>query len=216
MFIKYLGHACFLLTTQDKKKIVIDPYHPGPRFNYAAVDETADIVTKSHEHGDHNAVESVKGNPEVLSKPGAYNIKGIDIKGIAAFHDTNSGSQRGGDVIFCFKAEGLTVCHLGDLGHTLTKQQLSAIGPVDVLLMPVGGFFTMDAQATAAVAEEINPRVLIPMHYKTAKSEGLPIAGVEDFLKGKSNIRRLNSSELEVKASTLPEKTEIVVMLPAN
>lgn len=216
MIIKYLAHATFLVTAEDGKKILIDPYHPSPGFSYAPINESADIVTKSHDHGDHNATEVVKGKPQIISESGSHTVKGIPIKGIPAFHDALGGSKAGKDIIFCYTVDGLNLCHLGDLGHPLDPSQLLAIKPVDILLIPVGGFFTIDAKMAAEVAAALNPKVIIPMHYKTAKSEGLPIATVDGFLKDKSNVKKTNSSIFKVTKSTLPLAQEIVVLQPAN
>jgi L-ascorbate metabolism protein UlaG (beta-lactamase superfamily) len=216
MIIKYLAHAAFLITAQDGKKIVIDPYHSAPGFNYAPVAETADIVTKSHDHGDHNAIELIKGHPQIVSEAGSRTVKGIAIKGVEAFHDAVGGSKAGKDIIYVFSLDGLNLCHLGDLGHPLDAAQLAEIKPVDVLLIPVGGFFTIDAKVAAEVAAALNAKVIIPMHYKTAKSEGLPISTVDGFLKDKKNVRKLSSSTLEISPATLPPSPEIVVLQPAN
>jgi L-ascorbate metabolism protein UlaG (beta-lactamase superfamily) len=215
MKIKWLGHSAFLLTSQDGKKIIVDPYTPGRGLSYAPINESADIVTKSHDHADHNNVKAVGGNPAVLVKAGAQTVKGLEINAVSLFHDESGGSQRGTDLVFCFKIDGLNVCHLGDLGHRLSPEQISEIGKVDILLIPVGGFFTIDARTASDVAMSLNPKLIFPMHYKTSKAE-FPIAPAEDFLKGKKNVRKLKSSEYEVTRETLPEETEIIVLQSAN
>ncbi|HSW58422.1 MAG TPA: MBL fold metallo-hydrolase [Dehalococcoidales bacterium] len=216
MLIKFLAHAAFLITAQNGTKIIIDPYHSGPGFSYKPVTEPADIVTKSHDHGDHNAIETVQGNPVVISEPGNRTVKGIAIKGTAVFHDTESGKARGKNIVFCFNVDGLNICHLGDLGHALTSAQVEAVKPVDILLVPVGGFFTIDAGVATTLVSALKPGIIIPMHYKTSKAESLPIAAVDDFLKNKKNVRKLDSSVLEVTRATLPAAGEIVVLKPAN
>ncbi len=214
MQIKWLGHASFLITSRDQKKILTDPYTVGNGINYSPINESSDIVTKSHNHGDHNNTKAIKGNPVILSEAGPHSAKGIELKAVPVFHDEAQGSKRGNDLIFSFKMDGINLCHLGDLGHELNKQQLSAIGPVDILFIPVGGFFTIDAKEAAAVARSINPKLIFPMHYKNAKVE-YPIAGVDEFLKDKKNVRRLNSSEFEVTQDRLPAETEIIVLKSA-
>jgi L-ascorbate metabolism protein UlaG (beta-lactamase superfamily) len=216
MLIKYLAHATFLISAQDGTKIVIDPYHTAPGFSYTPVSETADIVTMSHKHGDHNAAELVKGHPQIVSEAVSQTIKGIAIKGVPSFHDAQGGAKAGQNIMYRFTIDGLTLCHLGDLGHALDAAQLNALKPVDVLLIPVGGFFTIDAKTAGEVATALEPKIIIPMHYKTAKSEGLPIATVEGFLKDKKNVRRPASSSLEVSKATLPSSAEIIVLIPAN
>ena len=157
MIIKWLGHAAFLITSQDKTRIVTDPYQTGPGLSYKPINESADIVTKSHDHGDHNNTKAIKGGPVVLDKAGCQTIKGISIKSVQVYHDARTGSQRGNDLIFCFKVDGVNICHLGDLGHQLTPQQLAEIGTVDILMIPVGGFFTIDA---AEATPSPNPSTL--------------------------------------------------------
>jgi L-ascorbate metabolism protein UlaG (beta-lactamase superfamily) len=173
------------------------------------VRETADVVTVSHEHGDHNNVSAVKGNPKIVKA--SAEVKGIKIKAVPAAHDDKGGSQRGKNTIFCFEVDGVNICHAGDLGHILTAEQVKAIGKVDVLMVPVGGFFTIDASTAAKVGEQLKPKVIIPMHYKTEKLD-FPISGVDDFLKGKNNVTRSNDSEIELKAGKLPASAQILVL----
>lgn len=215
MRVKWLGHACFLITSRSGLKIVTDPYVVGGGINYAPVGETADIVLVSHEHGDHNNVSAVQGKPEVVTGSGLRTIKGVQMKGIGVFHDGSQGQQRGLNTVFCFIVDDLRVCHLGDLGHVLATSEVGEIGGVDVLFLPVGGFFTIDAVAASQVCAQLKPRVTIPMHYKTPKCS-YPIAGVEDFLKDKRNVRRLGGSEVEFEAGKLATAPEIVVLQPAR
>jgi L-ascorbate metabolism protein UlaG (beta-lactamase superfamily) len=212
MKIKYLAHAAFLITAENGVKIITDPYNTGHGFKYAAIQETADIVTVSHEHGDHNNTGVIQGNPQVLRTGGE--VKGIKIKATAAAHDDINGSQRGKNTIFCLNVDGVNVCHLGDLGHELSAAQLIDIGPVDVLIIPVGGFFTIDADTATKVSSQIKPKIIIPMHYKTDKAD-LPIKGVDEFLKGKSGVNQSNKSEIEVKAGNLPKTAQIIVLVPS-
>lgn len=213
MKIKYLAHSAFLLTSGGGVKIVTDPYETGGGMEYTPIDETADIVTVSHEHGDHNNAGAIKGNPAVLRKSGE--AKGITFKAVAAAHDEQNGAQRGQNNVFRFEIDGISVCHCGDLGHLLSPEQYEALGKVDLLLLPVGGFFTIDAATATKMREQLKPAVTIPMHYKTEKS-GLPIAGVEDFLTGKTGVVRSNESTLELTKETLPSVPQIVVLKPSQ
>lgn len=215
MKIKWLGHACFLITSDSGLKIITDPYIQESGLKYSAIDESADIVTVSHDHFDHNNVSAVKGNPEIVKGSGTRTVKGIQFRGIATYHDEAKGAQRGNNVVFCFSIDGIKVCHLGDLGHRLRKEEIAEIGAVDVLLVPVGGFFTIDARVASQVCEDLKPKVVIPMHFKTPKCD-FPISQVDDFLAGKPNVKRLNSSEAGFKASELPQNIEIVVLQPAR
>jgi L-ascorbate metabolism protein UlaG (beta-lactamase superfamily) len=215
MHIKWLGHSSFLITSQDQTRVITDPYTTGDGIKYNPINESAHIVTRSHNHGDHNNTQAVKGNPVILTEPGTYNAKGINFKAIPVYHDAVQGNKRGNDLIFCFKIDNLNLCHLGDLGHHLTPSQLVEIGPVDVLFIPVGGYYTIDSKEATTVGQSIQPRLIFPMHYKTAKTD-FPLSVIEEFLKGKKNIRRINSSEIEIQKENLPSITEIIVLQSAN
>jgi L-ascorbate metabolism protein UlaG (beta-lactamase superfamily) len=212
MKIKWLGHAAFLISSDKGTKIITDPYETTESLRYGRIEESADIVTISHDHGDHNNVAAVKGNPQVVR--GAGEAKGIKFKGVPTYHDDVGGSKRGKNIVFCFEVDGLNVCHAGDLGHPLTDEQAAAIGKVDILLIPVGGFFTIDARTADRVCDQLKPKVIIPMHYKTDKLD-FPIAGVDEFLKGKNNVTRVNGSEIEIKGGELPANAQIMVLQAA-
>jgi len=213
MKIKYLAHAAFLITSDAGVKIVTDPYTPGGGIKHGEIKETADIVTVSHEHSDHNNVAAVGGNPKTVR--GNAEVKGIKIRAIPAAHDSSGGSQRGKNSIFCFEVDGVSICHCGDLGHSLNEEQIKAIGKVDVLMIPVGGFFTIDAKTAIKVGEQLKPKVIIPMHYKTEKTADFPITGVDEFTKGKGNVTKVNGSEIELKVGALPVATQIMVLKPS-
>jgi L-ascorbate metabolism protein UlaG (beta-lactamase superfamily) len=214
MKLKYLAHSSFLVTSNSGLRIITDPYTPGGGIGYAAPNEAADVVTVSHDHGDHNGVFTVPGNPVVVNKPGKTDYKGITIKGISTYHDESTGSQRGGNIIYCFTADGVSICHLGDLGHALNSEKIKEIGDVHVLLIPVGGFFTIDARVATQVCNDIKPVIVVPMHYKTQKL-GLPVEGVDGFIAGKKNVKRPGVSEIELDKGTLSGSTEIYLLTPA-
>ena len=214
MKIKYLGHATFVITSNKGARIITDPYETTPDLTYGEITESADIVTVSHKHFDHGNVAAVRGNPVVINRAGRSEAKGIEFNGIASYHDEAGGSLRGDNIIFCFELDGVRVCHLGDLGHRLDDKRLKEIGSVDVLLIPVGGVYTIDAKVATEVCDQLKPRVIIPMHYKTEK--GLAgISGVEGFLSGKANVSRLDSSQAEFKPGELPATGQIIVLKPA-
>ena len=214
MKIKFLGHATFVITSDTGVKIITDPYETGPDLTYGEITESADIVTVSHDHHDHGNVAAVRGNPEVVSRVGRTKARGIEVKGIASYHDEVGGRLRGNNVIFCFEVDGIRVCHLGDLGHLLDDKQVKEIGSVDILLIPVGGYYTIDAKAATEVCDQLKPKVIIPMHYKTEK--GIPnIVGVGEFLGGKANVTRLDTSQAEFKPGELPATSQIIVLKPA-
>jgi len=211
--LKWLGHAAFLITSEEGVKIVTDPFEPGIfGVNYGKMEEPADIVVVSHEHSDHNFVKGVPGSPRVIRGTGAHQVKGVEFMGIASYHDDSGGSQRGPNNIFCFTVDGITLCHLGDLGHQLSDKQLAAIGEVDVLLTPMAGNFTLDAAGASRVIDQVKPRVVIPIHYQTDRCPTFPVSDVEPFLAGKANVKRMDTSEVEFKRGQLPAATEIVVL----
>jgi len=212
MKIRWLGHASFMITSDTGIKIITDPYKTSEQIRYGEIKESADIVTVSHEHDDHNNVAAVKGNPEVVR--GTAKVKELEFRGIPTYHDSVQGQQRGKNTIFCFEMEGIRVCHLGDLGHSLNDKQLAELGGVDILLIPVGGYFTIDAEVASQICYKLAPRIVIPMHYKTDECF-FPIAGVDEFLQGKKNIVRLSASEAEFKQGELPTETQIIVLKPA-
>jgi L-ascorbate metabolism protein UlaG (beta-lactamase superfamily) len=217
MKIKWYGHAAFLITSAQGVKIVTDPYEPGAfdgKLSYGKIGDQADIVLVSHDHADHNHTKDLPGSPQVIKGSGSKMSRGIAIRGVATFHDPSKGSERGDNTVFTFTIDGIQICHLGDLGHVLSQKELAEIGPVDILLAPVGGFFTIDANEATQVAESIKPKVLIPMHFKTEKC-GFPIAPVEDFLKGKARVRQPGTSEAAFDKASLPSQMEIVVLTHA-
>lgn len=217
MKLKWYGHASFLITSEKGLKIITDPYEPGGfggAISYGKIPDTADIVLISHDHGDHNYVQGLSGKPTVVKGVGPHNVKTLQIRGVATFHDDQKGSQRGANTIFCFTVDGVRMCHLGDLGHLLSDDEAKQIGQVDVVLTPVGGFFTIDpAQATQNLGK-LNPKIIVPMHFKTDKC-AFPIAAVDEFTKGKTGVKTPNSSEIEIKKETLPKNSEIIVLQSA-
>jgi L-ascorbate metabolism protein UlaG (beta-lactamase superfamily) len=214
MKVKWLGHACFLITSRQGLRVITDPYAVGGGINYSPIKETADVVVVSHDHDDHSNFSTVQGKPEVVKGDGTKTAKNIQFKGIASYHDNSQGEQRGPNTVFCFTIDDMKLCHLGDLGHVLSPEQVTEIGAVDILFVPVGGFYTIDAPVASQVCDQLKPKIVIPMHFKTPKC-AYPIAGVEDFLKGKKNVRKVGGSEVEFERGKLPAVTGIVLLQPA-
>jgi len=210
MKIKWLGHAAFAITSKSGDAIITDPYTAGT-VGYRGINVKADIVTVSHQHDDHNDTKSLAGKPQVIDKKGEYEVSGIKIKGIPCFHDESGGKERGNNIIFVYEIDGIRIAHLGDLGHALSKEQLDKMGRIDILLIPVGGYFTIDAGMATEVANQISPKVVIPMHYKT-ELVNLPIVSVDDFTKDKKNVKKINASEMAIEKETLPAHQEIWVL----
>jgi L-ascorbate metabolism protein UlaG (beta-lactamase superfamily) len=214
MKIKWYGHAAFLITSDQGVKIITDPYESGAfggQLTYGKIKDQGDIVITSHDHADHNDIKSLPGSPQIVKGSGSKAVKGIQFIGIPSYHDPSKGSERGTNTIFTFNVDGIQICHLGDLGHILSDKELAEIGPVDLLLIPVGGYFTIDPKEATKVSEQIKPKVLIPMHFKTEKC-GFPIAPVDDFLKGKSNVKRTGKNEVTFDKATFPKQMEIVIL----
>jgi L-ascorbate metabolism protein UlaG (beta-lactamase superfamily) len=217
MKVKWYGHAAFLITTDQGIKIITDPYEPGAfggGIAYGPIPDQADIVLVSHDHADHNYVQGIKGKPQVVKGTGSHKVKNLEFKGIAAYHDGRKGSERGQNTIFCFSVDGVNVCHLGDLGHVLSDAETKQIGPVDLLLMPVGGVYTIDPAQATQTAQKLSPKIVIPMHYKTPHC-GFPLAQVEDFTSGKAGVKTARGDEVEIKKEKLPQIPEIIVLHPA-
>jgi len=209
--IKWLGHSCFVITSGENTKLVTDPFKSDKSLTYPVIRESADVVTVSHEHLDHSNIAAVKGGPEVLKGKVDTIIKDISIKSINVWHDASSGRERGANNIFCINMDGINICHLGDLGHRLSSEEIRQIGKVDVLFIPVGGLFTIDAEEASTVYVDIMPGIAIPMHYKTERCQWLSFSA-DDFIKGRKNVRKINSSEIELNAANLPAENEIVVL----
>jgi L-ascorbate metabolism protein UlaG (beta-lactamase superfamily) len=217
MKIKWYGHSAFLITSEKGFKVITDPYEPGGfdgAIGYGKIPDVANVVLVSHDHADHNYVQGLPGKPRVIKGAGSHQVDAFEIKGINSYHDDQKGSARGQNTIFCFTLDNLTTCHLGDLGYVLSEQEAKQIGQVDLLLLPIGGFYTVDPAQATQIAQRVNPKVIIPMHFKTPQC-GFPIATVEEFTKGKSAVKFLKANEVDLKKETLPKTPEIIVLQPA-
>ena len=208
--IKWFGHACFGIKTENKIMIVTDPFDKKD-VGYENPDVTADIVLVSHNHPDHCKVENIGGNPTVIKDSGQNTQLDITFRGISSFHDAASGSQRGKNIIFCFSSDGINICHLGDLGHLLDAKQISEIGDVDILFIPVGGFFTIDHKQADSVINQLNPNIVIPMHYKTPVLP-FPIKPVDKFLENKEYVEKVSGAIIQISKTDISEKQRIVVL----
>ena len=186
MIVNWFGHSCFFLRGSEGPSILVDPFNED-EVGYIMPRVRADIVLISHDHKDHNNVSAVLGHPKVIRVPGRHVALGIEFLGLTAYHDEERGRLRGENIVFSFKMDGIRVCHLGDLGHSLSQAQAEAIGPVDLLFLPVGGIYTIDARGADAVMRQLNPVVAVPMHYKT-KNLSFELNPVDDFLVGRKVV----------------------------
>ncbi len=241
--IRWLGQACFLITTAHGAHLLVDPPNPQVGYKIAPASIAASAVFVSHEHFDHNWTQAAKGSPVIvepftsltpaadqtgsIAAPGdspnglhdAGSLGAITYRRIFAYHDNDEGTKRGPDTITVFNVDGLRICHLGDLGElSLTPEQLKSIGPVDVLMIPVGGFFTIDAQEATAIIREIKPRVILPMHYQTAalnsdlRSKLHPVAEFEQAIKDQADVKIINADELSLDKRSLPKRETVYVL----
>ena len=209
MKFKWWGQASFLITKSDGTKIVTDPYNED--LPYKKINDKADYVTVSHDHFDHNAVDTIPGQPYIVNNVSGFKDKKVDITGISTYHDDVEGAERGENIIFMMHLDGMKVSHMGDIGHPLDSSQVEKLKDTDILLLPVGGHFTIDAGQAFEVVKKLDPKVVIPMHFKTDILD-LPIKGVEKFLKyfAEESIVRIDGPE--VKISELPDKQKVYVL----
>ncbi len=214
MKIKWYGHSAFRLTSEDGTTVILDPYEPGcynGGIGYQPIQDKADIVLSSHDHPDHSWVQGVPGKPIIVKTPCAQVIKRIKIEGIPTFHDKSNGSERGRNTVFSVQVDGIRICHLGDLGHLLRQKDADYLKPVDVLLPPIGGLFTINAADVEKIMDQLNPKVVIPMHYKTDKC-GFPLATLDTFTSGKTPVKSIDNTEIEITRDSLPSEREIWVL----
>ncbi len=208
MDITWLGHSCFLIRGKEKT-IITDPYHSD--FGYRLGEPEADIVTVSHFHAGHNYIAGVTSEPNRIESPGEYEIGGTFITGVATFHDDRKGSLRGKNTIYIIEMDGITLCHLGDLGHPLNPNLIEEIGDIDILFLPVGEVSTMPVDAAVEIIRQLEPNIVIPMHYKTEAFTG-DLSPVDKFL-DKMRIRDLETKpKLSITSSSLPSSTQIIVL----
>lgn len=210
MDITWYGQACFrvkgMLAT-----VVFDAFNP--QFTGLKLPKlSADVVTISHGHEDHNYKEGVvEGNPVVISGPGEYEVKGVSIVGIQTFHDAKGGVERGKNTVYQCVVDNVSIVHLGDIGHVLTKEQLSAITSCDILMVPVGGVYTVDAQEASELISQLEPSIVLPMHYKI---EGLkfPLDPLDKFLKEVGSETAQKMTKLAITKDKLPSEVEVVIL----
>ena len=183
MLIRHIGHAEFLIETESGLRVATDPYDDS--CGYPVRKQAADIALVSHGHHDHNAVENLENLRQVIDRAGEYTPDtGVRITAVRGFHDDAEGTRRGETLLFLIEAEGLRIVHLGDLGCRLNAEQLNILKKPDILMIPVGGFFTIDGRTARDTADELAARTVLPMHYKTEFNADWPISGPEDFLEG--------------------------------
>ena len=208
MNIRWLGHSCFLFTAQNGLRVLTDPYDDS--VGYPVPRKETDIVTVSHHHHDHDSVQVLPGKPQIVDTEGLHNISGLEIQGFPTFHDEVQGAKRGNNTLFAFTMDGVRVIHLGDLGHLLSADLLAQIGRVDLVCVPIGGFYTIDAQQAYHVVQLLKPKLVLPMHYKLDDRNSYPIEGIDRFLGYFDKSKRAKT--LDISPASLPQDMEVVVL----
>jgi L-ascorbate metabolism protein UlaG (beta-lactamase superfamily) len=208
MEITWLGHSCFRLKGKQAT-VITDPFSPASGYTLGKV--TAEIVTVSHAHPGHSYIQGVGGEPRILKSPGEYESAGVLTVGVHTYHDNEKGAQRGKNTAFVIDVDDVMICHLGDLGHVLTAEQVAEIDGVDVLLIPVGGVSTIDAVQAAQIVRQLEPKVVIPMHYKTdALKRELETA--DRFLKEMGVKEAVPQPKLTVTKNSLPLTMQVTIL----
>lgn len=217
MLITWLGQSCFKI--QDKTgsegiTVVTDPYETA-QIGLKMPSFEADVITVSHDHKDHNCISALRGKPYVIDCAGEYDVKNVMVEGVASFHDEKQGAELGNNIIYRIEMDGITICHLGDLGHVLEAKQLDRLQGIDILLIPVGGKYTIDADRAVEVINLIEPRIVIPMHYKVPGLK-VDIAAVDAFVK-EFGVKPTYEDKLKIAKKELPaEDTELVILSLQN
>ena len=219
MNIQYYGHSCFKIITKPMGRggndvtIFLDPFNKS--IGLRPPQGTADLVLVSHDHDDHNNIQAIKGDPYSIDIPGEYSVKGVSITGVASFHDEEKGAERGLNTIYILESEELKVCHLGDLGDELKEEQLEKISGVDILMVPIGGKYTLDAKKAITLIKKIEPAIIIPMHYKV---DGLTmdIADEKEFCAKLGNCPEEKVNKINFKKKDLKDKKMEIILMQAN
>ena len=208
--IVWHGHSCFEISN-EKVTVVTDP-HDGSSIGIQPPHVKADIVLVSHDHYDHNKGKTVEKENTAVVREGKKTIRDVIISSHATYHDKKEGKKRGLNTIFSFAMDGITFCHLGDLGHLLDDEQITSLGDIDILFIPVGGVFTIDAVEAAKLCKKIKPRVAIPMHYRVG-GLSLPIERVDEFLEQAHKMCEIRhvANEIEIDQEDLPNEHEVWV-----
>ena len=203
-----MGHSCFRIKG-SQAAVITDPFPPDLGYSLGKPD--ANIVTLSHQHPSHSYVQGIGGEPRTIQGPGEYEISGVLIIGVATFHDAEGGKKRGKNTAYLMEIDGISVCHLGDLGHVLTAEKVEEIGDVDVLLLPVGGASTIDAAMAAEVIRQLEPKAVVPMHYKTPFISR-ELDPVEKFLKEMGMEQIDSRPKLSLSRTNLPVSTQVFLL----
>lgn len=208
MDITWLGHSCFRIKGKEVT-VITDPCHPS--LGYSLGKLQADIVTVSHFHPGHSYTEAITSEFKQVKAPGEYELNGIFITGIATWHDAVQGEKLGKNTAYLLEMDGMALCHLGDLGHLPSAEFIEDVGDVDVLFVPVGGVSTIGASTAAEIVRRLTPKIVIPMHYKTAALTK-ELEPVDKFLKEVGVKEAVSQAKLSVSRANLPNSTQVVIL----
>jgi len=208
MDITWLGHSCFRIKGKQAA-VITDPF--SPNLGYTLIKTTADILTVSHQHPGHSYTQGIGGTPKIICGPGEYEVSGVLIIGLDTYHDNEKGKKSGKNTTYIIEVDEISICHLGDLGHTLSADLLEEVGKIDVLLIPVGGLSTINAAAAAEVVRQIEPRIVLPMHYKTPQV-AWELEPVDKFLQEMAVTQITPLPKLTVSRANLPETTKVLLL----
>lgn len=211
MKLTWYGHSCFLITTSNGKRILIDPFNQSIGYNNNFPEP--DIVTLTHNHFDHSFLDNISDNAEIINEIGVFKFDFIDIEGIKSFHDKCNGIKRGPNIIYIFTLENLKICHLGDLGHIPSKLILEKLDNIDILLIPVGGHITLNGKEAAKMSKLISPKYIIPIHYKTFRSS-LYLDDAKHFLISMKDIDKIKSNVLDISSLKFNSKNKVLFLSP--
>ncbi len=203
-----MGHSCFRIKS-SQAVIITDPFPPD--IGYTLGKQTADIVTVSHPHTSHSYDKGITGEHRLVKGPGEYEISGVLILGISTYHDSVKGQSRGKNTVYLMEVDGVAICHLGDIGHVLGDETIEEMGNVDILLVPVGGVSTINAAMAAEIIRKLEPKVVIPMHYKTPQTSR-DLEPLDDFLKEMGQAQVEPRPRFNFSRTNLPLSTQVVVL----
>jgi L-ascorbate metabolism protein UlaG (beta-lactamase superfamily) len=209
MEITYLGHSCFKISGK-KGSVLTDPFSPE-KVGIKLAKQDVDVVTVSHQHSDHNYLDAIKGDYLLLDSPGEYEVREAEFVGVGGYHDDKQGAERGKITMFSMEIDGIKIAHLSDLGTELTSAQLESLDGVDILFVPVGGKYTIDAETAVKVVNQVEPKIVIPMHYYLQGGKMTDLAPVTDFFKAMA-VTPTAQDKLKVNLKDLPEELEVVYL----
>lgn len=210
MQLIWYGHSCFMIKTNEGKRILIDPFNKSLGYNIDF--PKCDLITISHSHFDHSSINPINNDTKVINTYGNFNLDFLQLKGFNSFHDDYNGLKRGMNIIYIYKFNNLTLAHLGDLGHIPAQPILNELNSLDFLLIPIGGNFTLDGKKAANLCKLLTPRYIIPMHYKTPVTD-FALNDCKDFIISMKKVSKLNTNSIDLLKLDLKTKNMETILL---